>query len=109
MSVSTNGQIHATIAALVETSQPHTVPSSPASEPLRRVLWQAWKDYSHRASGYQGQVLLSLVYFFVLGPSALVGRLFGTSLLDLRVKPRSSYWIERAPAEKTLASLTRQF
>jgi hypothetical protein len=97
-------------------SRPHPRPLSvrgqgePDSEPgLARVLWDAWKAYSHRASGYQTTLLLSAIYFLVLGPSALVARLFGTKLLDLDSRPRSSDWIERKPAEITLAALERQF
>jgi hypothetical protein len=77
--------------------------------PLWRELWEAWKAYAERAGGYQAQVLLSLVYFLVLGPSALVARLFGTRLLDLDHRRRSSYWIERQTEPPTLASLERQF
>lgn len=77
---------------------------------LGRVMWQAWKAYSHRAGGYQTIVLLSLVYFLVLGPSALIARLTGTRLLDLDHRaPRDSYWIKRPAGEKTIASLERQF
>lgn len=77
---------------------------------LGRVMWDAWKAYSHRAGGYQTIVLLSLVYFLVLGPSTLIARLTGTRLLDLdHRKPRGSCWIERPASEKTVASLERQF
>jgi hypothetical protein len=85
-------------------------PSMLAREPtLPRVLWDAWKAYSHRASGYQANLLLSGVYFLVVGPIALVARLAGTKLLDLDPRPRSSYWIERKPAENTLGAMERQF
>jgi hypothetical protein len=75
----------------------------------RRTMWEAWKAYSHRAGAYQTQVLLSGVYFLVLGPSALLARALGSHLLDLDRRPRSSFWIERRPADKTLAALERQF
>jgi hypothetical protein len=72
-------------------------------------MWDAWKAYSQRAGGYQAQVLLTGVYFLVLGPSAVLSRAFGNRLLDLDRKPRASFWIERPPADKTLAALERQF
>lgn len=82
----------------------------PAREPsLPRVLWDAWNAYAHRAGGYQAQVLLTLVYYLVLGPSAMAARLGGNTLMDLSTKPRSSYWIERRPSEKTLRAMERQF
>jgi Saxitoxin biosynthesis operon protein SxtJ len=76
---------------------------------LWRLMWDGWNAYAHRAGGYQAQVLLTLVYFLVLGPSALVARLFGNHLLDLDHRPRPSYWIERETEPPTLASLERQF
>ena len=85
-------------------------PSMLAREPsLPRVLWDAWKTYNHRAGGYHANLLLSGVYLLVVGPIALVARLAGTRLLDLDPRPRSSYWIERKPAENTLAAMDRQF
>ena len=47
------------------------------------LLWDAWKAYAHRAAGYQTRVLLVVVYWVVLGPGALIGRLFSSRLLDL--------------------------
>jgi hypothetical protein len=85
--------------------------SSPPQPGLGRVIWDAWRAYTHRAGGYQAQVLLSAVYYLVLGPSVLVARLFGTRLLDLDRDQRASYWIERKPLEgsKSLSALERQF
>jgi hypothetical protein len=72
------------------------------------LLWTAWKAYAHRAAGYQSKVLLTLVYFLILGPGALGGRLFGTRLLDLDSGPASS-WVVRAQADRNLDALRRQF
>ncbi len=103
----TNGRL-STMSALVEESR--TSPAAPPREPsVGRVLWDAWKAYTARAGAYQGQVLLSLVYFLVLGPSAIVAQVFGARLLDLDTKPRSSYWVDRPRAERSIAALQRQF
>jgi hypothetical protein len=74
-----------------------------------RLMWDGWTAYAHRAAGYQAQVLLSLVYFVVLGPSAIVSRLLGNRLLDLDTRPRRSYWVERQQDTSTMAWLERQF
>jgi hypothetical protein len=71
------------------------------------LLWQAWKDYAHRATGYQTRVLLTIVYLLVLGPGAILGRLFGARLLDL--DQDNSSWAVRAPQDRTLDGLRRQF
>jgi len=67
------------------------------------------KTYASRAGRYQAQIFLSVIYFTVLGPSALLAVLLGTQLLDLDTRPQSSFWTQRAPAAKTLASMERQF
>jgi hypothetical protein len=76
---------------------------------LGRVAWAAWLAYSHRAAGYQTQLILSLAYYLILGPSVLVARVCGVRLLDLDVRARGSYWLERRPLERTLEALERQF
>ena len=69
---------------------------------------EVWKEYAHRAATYQTQVLLTLVYFVILGPFAFLGRLFGAKLMDLSSKGGST-WIVRPDAEKTVSALRRQF
>ena len=82
----------------------------PAPTPgLGRVMWDAWKSYSLRAGGYQTEVLLSLVFFLILGPSMALQQTFGKKLLDLDPKHRPSYWIKRAPVDKSMAWMERQF
>jgi hypothetical protein len=73
------------------------------------LLWQAWKAYAHRAGGYQTRALLGAVYLVVLGPAALVGRLFSARLLDLSHVPGKGTWLTRGPQEATLDALRRQF
>jgi len=82
----------------------------PEREPgLGSVAWRAWLAYTQRASAYQTQVILSLAYYLILGPSIIIARLFGTRLLDLNPQARRSYWLERRPMERTVEALERQF
>jgi hypothetical protein len=73
-------------------------------------LFEAWKAYAHRAASYQTRVVLSVVYLLVLGPAALIARLFGARLLDLH-EGQHSTWLMRVNAaeERTLSALRRQF
>lgn len=103
--ITTNGQVAQQTATVDSIAAPTTQPQ----QSFGRTLWEAWKAYSHRAGGYQAEVLLSAVYFLVLGPSVMVARLTGSKLLDLSFEKRQSYWIKRQPAEKTLAAMERQF
>jgi hypothetical protein len=73
-----------------------------------RWIVEVWTAYAHRAATYQTRVLLTLVYAVVLGPAALLGRLFGARLLDLNGST-SSTWLVRPEADKTLDALRRQF
>ena len=72
------------------------------------LVWEAWKAYTHRAASYQTRALLTIVYLVVLGPGALLARLFGARLLDLDRAGVSS-WMLRPPQDKTLDGLRRQF
>jgi len=76
---------------------------------LRWIL-DVWTAYAHRAGSYQTRVLLTVVYLLVLGPAALIARLFGARLMDLRAGSTTT-WLERANAseDKTLGALRRQF
>ena len=73
-----------------------------------RWIVEVWTAYAHRAATYQTRVLLTLVYAVVLGPAALLGRLFGARLLDLS-SGTSSSWLVRPSADKSLDALRRQF
>jgi hypothetical protein len=74
-----------------------------------RWLGRAWKAYTHCAASYQTRALLTITYAVILGPGAVIGRLFGTRLLDLKTDPALTTWQERGPQEKTLDALRRQF
>jgi hypothetical protein len=68
---------------------------------------EVWTAYAHRAASYQTRVLLTVVYAVILGPAALIGRLFGTRLLDLGSD--GSTWIQRSASDNSVAGLRRQF
>jgi hypothetical protein len=38
-------------------------------------LWGAWKDFAHRLALFQAKVILTLLYFTVLLPFALLARM----------------------------------
>ncbi len=73
------------------------------------LFWDAWKAYAQRAGGYQTRVMLAVVYWVVLGPGALIARLFSARLLDLSPRPGQSSWRAREPGEATVEALRRQF
>ena len=69
---------------------------------------EVWKAYALRAATYQTHVLLTLVYFVILGPFAFIGRVFGAKLMDLS-HDAGSTWLKRPKPEHSLIELRRQF
>lgn len=70
-----------------------------------RTFARAWRIYSRRAARYQAELLLSLIYFLVLGPAAIAMRAAGRHLMD-RGGPG---WSARDPGPRTLEAHKRQF
>ncbi|NNN07482.1 MAG: hypothetical protein HKL90_16455 [Elusimicrobia bacterium] len=68
-------------------------------ERLRRRLREAGRA----AARTQAAVLFTLAYVLVIGPAALIGRLFGADLLSRRRAAKTG-WIER-PARSARESL----
>ena len=63
--------------------------------PLWRRLWEGWKVVAHAIGNFQARLLLSLFYFLVVPPFALLVKLF---MDPLRLRPadhRGSFWIDR--------------
>jgi hypothetical protein len=71
------------------------------------ALWQAWKRIARRIGDFQARVLLTVFYYAVLGPFALLLRLRGGALA---LQPGSSGgWRRREePAGDALAQARRQ-
>ena len=66
-----------------------------------RPLYAAWLQVAHLLGRIATTLILTMAYYFVITPSALIKRLFGGR--PIRVKPDkniSSYWIPRTePAQ----------
>jgi len=79
------------------TTPPQT-PSPPAGGltpgPLLRALWARWKVVARAIGTFQARVILTLFYFVVVPPFAL---LLKVSRDPLRLRPREgSFWVRRA-------------
>lgn len=70
------------------------------------ALRLGWRVTTRRAAAYQFEVAIAIVYFLLLGPGALVGKLTRARSLELGASPR---WHRREPVATTLADLERQF
>lgn len=63
-----------------------------------RTWYRAGRWFGHQMGRIMGGLLLTLLFFLVLSPIALVLRLLGQDPLQLRIDPRApTYWIPSRP------------
>jgi hypothetical protein len=75
---------------------------------VRRKLWSGIKRFFHGLGLVQNFILLSIFYFLLFGPLALIVRLTGRDLLGLRARGRESFWVKRRKVEPSLERARRQ-
>jgi hypothetical protein len=68
--------------------------------------WQRWKGFARASAVLQSNALLSILYFVVLVPTAMLQRPFG-DLLDRR--PAKPEWRPRAAGPRDLDAARRQY
>jgi hypothetical protein len=68
---------------------------------LLRPLYEAWMKVAHLLSRIVNTVILALIYYLLITPTALIKRIFGGTPLPVKPnKKSSSYWVTRAePAQ----------
>lgn len=74
----------------------------------RHLLRLAWDAYLRRAQRYQNTLILTLVYFAVVGPTVLPSQLFRVEMLGAS-KEGSSFWTRRERRRVGMDELRRQF
>ena len=66
-----------------------------------RPLYRVWMTIALILGWIMTRVLLTVVFYLVLTPTALIARLTGKKFLDLRPDPsRDSYWIAREKSDQ---------
>jgi hypothetical protein len=73
--------------------------------PLRtiwRIAYDYWMKFAKAVGKANALVLLTIVYVILIGPAAIVLKVFGKDLLDRKAGIGSTYWREKAPEELTL-------
>jgi hypothetical protein len=74
-----------------------------------RLVWGFWTDYTHEVAEYQSAIWLGAVYYLVVGPTSILVRLSGRSLLPSTFGRSHSHWVARAPVQRDLGELRRQY
>lgn len=76
---------------------------------LLHPLNRAWFWLGETLGRIINPLVLSIIYFLLLTPIALVGRWRGRDVLRLKKKAAGSYWVEREPGESASSSFEHQF
>lgn len=73
--------------------------------PLKKI----WVQFGETISRVTNPLILGIIYFFLITPFALVGRLFGRDPLRLKKIASVSYWVHRQPSEISPKSFENQY
>jgi hypothetical protein len=76
---------------------------------ILRSIWSGWKKFAHALGVFNTKVILTLLYFTVIGIAAVLARIFGADLLDRRFDRAGSLWKLKPPSGPSLEEARRQF
>lgn len=68
-----------------------------------------WMPLAKKIGEFQTKVILSILYFFIIGPMSLIAYLIRADLLKKRRHKRPSFWNKHQEALSTLEDCQRQF
>ena len=71
-------------------------------------VWENYKDIARYIGDFQARVLLTMFYFTMAVPFAVVTRLLADPLRINKI-PTISGWTKRLPVDNDLPSVNRQF
>jgi hypothetical protein len=73
-----------------------------------KTLWFKWKKLSTKIAVFQSKILLTVLYFILLTPVAIISKLTSDPL-KLRYTEASSWWEDKEKEELSGETLKRQF
>jgi hypothetical protein len=74
---------------------------------LLAALWARWKALAHVIGNFQARVLLSILYFVLIPPFGVLVQVL-MDPLELRRRPRESFWLPLARRNTSLVGARRQ-
>lgn len=79
--------------------------------PVLKPLQKVWMAFSIVMGWFMTRVILCILFFLVLTPTALLLRLLGKDLLNMKFGCNSSesYWLHRSSEDGKKADYTKQF
>lgn len=77
--------------------------------PLFRALYAAWMAFAHALGRVQTFLILSIIYFLVMGLMAPLFRLLSGDPLDRRLHDRDSVWVPKGRTHLSLEEARHLF
>lgn len=74
-----------------------------------KTLYKAWMKFAHALGWVNTRIILSIVYFLIFTPLALIFRLIGKDPMERRFDEAGSYWVKREAKEFRPEDYRRQF
>ncbi len=71
-------------------------------------LWARWKQFAQKVGDFQARVIITLLYFLILGPMGMVVRILRDPLRIKRA-PQTSVWLPKLAEKASLEFARRQF
>lgn len=75
---------------------------------MLKTLWSRWKHFAQKVGDFQARLILTVIYFLILGPFGLVVG-FLRDPLKVKHAPQTSIWVQRESEDAGLESAMRQF
>jgi hypothetical protein len=75
---------------------------------ILRNIWEKYKIFAGYIGDFQARWLLTVFYFTIAVPFALIGK-FLMDPLEIRKKPLTSAWLQRREISGDLESARRQY
>ena len=76
---------------------------------IRHIAYKGWMTFAHALAVVNTTVLLTLVYFFLIGPVSVVARILGKDLMKHSISRTGSFWKPKEPVAHTLDQARHQF
>jgi hypothetical protein len=76
---------------------------------LGRILYRYWMKFARKLGILNTRFILTIVYFLLMGPAAILFKLIRKDLLDKSISRTSSSWHKEQDARSTLENTRYPF
>lgn len=74
-----------------------------------KTMYSYWMKFARLLGRVNAMVFLTIFYFLLIGPAALVLKVFGRDLLGRRAEDRASYWYDKEQEAVSVERSKHQF